>query len=501
MRVDLLADELGNLIDGASRPPAAGEFIDVENPATMRTLMRIPRSRGDDVAAAVESARQSFADARWRSIDPRRRMRTLIRAADLVRERTADLAVIESLCNGRPVREMRAQLGRVPEWLEYFSALAVTEEGSVPPFAGTNLNYVIRQPVGVAAQIVPWNHPLLITAKKLAPALAVGNSVVIKPSELAPATPHLLAEILIEAGVPSGVVNVVHGLGSEAGRELVSNPAIARVDITGGTETGRAVAEAAGRTLAAVTAELGGKAPLLFFSDIEIECAVRGAAFAAFVASGQSCIQGARLLVDERIVDEFIRGLAPLADSLRVGDPLDEATQMGPLGSRAQYERVTRFVAEAVSARVPVICGGGRPPGQSEGYYVAPTVLGPVDPGLPIAREEVFGPVTCVIPFSSEEEAIALANESPYGLAAGVWTENVARAHRVAAALDAGVVWINDHHRVDPSSPWGGMKDSGIGRESGKDALHFYTQSKSVILDTEGKPADWFATTGDARYN
>jgi phenylacetaldehyde dehydrogenase len=499
----LLEAELGNLIDGARCPAAGGEFVEVENPASMEVFAKVPRSRDEDVAAAVESGVQAFEDRRWRSMDPRARLRVLMRAANLLRERRGELAVIESSSNGRPVREMRAQLGRVPEWLEYFAALAVTEEGAVPPISGSNLNYVIREPVGVAAQITPWNHPLLIATKKLAPALAAGNSVIVKPSELAPITPHLLAETLLEAELPPGVVNVVHGLGSEAGRALVAEPRIARVDITGGTETGRMVAEAAGRNLASVTAELGGKAPLLIFPDVEVCRAVAGAAFAAFIASGQSCIQGARLLVHEDFVEEFSARLGQLASAIRLGDPLDSATQMGPLASAAHRNRVMRYVAEAVRSGVPAVCGGGQPTADelSCGYFIEPTVLGPVDPSLPIAREEVFGPVTCIIPFASEEEAISLANDSPFGLAAGIWTENVARAHRVARALDVGVVWINDHHRVDPSSPWGGTKDSGIGRESGKEAFRFYTQTKSVIVDTEGGTPDWFTTTGDARYN
>ena len=492
-----------NLIDGERRGAADNRFLTVENPERMDALTRVSRSGEADVEAAVGAAARAYEDGRWRGIDPRRRLRVLLKAAELLVDRSDELAVIETMSNGRPIREMQAQLRRVPDWLEYFAALAVTEGGVVPPFAGTNLNYVLREPVGVAAQIVPWNHPLLIATKKLAPALAAGNSVVIKPSELAPATPHLLAEIVLEAGVPPGVVNVVHGLGSEAGRALASNPGVARVDVTGGTATGSRVAELAGGNLAAVTAELGGKAPLLIFGDADLGKAAAGAAFAAFVASGQSCIQGARLLVEESVAGAFSEQLARIATGLRIGPPLDPQTQLGPLASEAQFERVLAFVDRAIGSGAPVICGGGRPtsPGLNRGYYLAPTVLGPLDPSMEIAREEVFGPVTCLITFRTEEEAIALANDSPYGLGAGIWTENVARAHRVAASVDAGIVWINDHHRVDPASPWGGTKGSGIGREGGREAFDFYTQTKSVIVDTEGGAADWFTVTGPARYN
>jgi acyl-CoA reductase-like NAD-dependent aldehyde dehydrogenase len=398
---------------------------------------------------------------------------------------------------------MRAQLGRLPEWLEYFGAVAQSAEGTVPDFGPGYLNVVHRVPLGVAGLITPWNHPLLITMKKLSAALAAGNSLVIKPSELGPAAPAALVGLLEEAGVPPGVVNMVTGFGGTTGRFLSEHRGLDKLDITGGTETGRIVAANAGQSLIPITAELGGKAPVIVFDDAGLAQAVAGAMFASFIATGQTCVQGARLLVHRSVYQPFTDRLIERTRSLRLGDPLDAATQIGPLVSESQRDKVAVAVDTARAQGATVLCGGQIPPGAAyeRGWFYQPTIVGGITAEHDLWYEEVFGPVTVVVPFEDEADAVVKANDCPFGLASSVWTADIGRALRVTERLDAGITWVNDHHRIDPSSPWGGSKDSGIGSENGLDAYRGYTRPKSVIINSATQPFDWYATAEDLRYS
>jgi acyl-CoA reductase-like NAD-dependent aldehyde dehydrogenase len=502
-RPTFLDGHFGVLIDGRERDAEGGASFAVENPYDRTEICRVADAQPADVDAAVTAAHTAFRDGRWSGLRGRDRARVLTHAAGLLADALPELVRIESMQTGRPVREMAAQLRRQPEWLEYFGALAQTEEGSLPDVDTDHLNVVQRVPLGVGALVTPWNHPLHVALKKLAAALAAGNSVVLKTSEVAPITPHVLARILHDAGLPPGVLNVVPGMGPVAGQALVTHPLLAKVDITGGTPTGQAVARAIADRLIPLSAELGGKAPLLFFDDVDVERAVAGAMFAAFIASGQTCVQGARLLVHEAVYERFVDELVARTSALRLGDPLDEKTQIGPVASARQLERVSAVVNRARAEGATVLCGGAAPddPALGRGYFYAPTVLADVPATAEAWQEEIFGPVTIVTPFRDEEHAVALAEDSRYGLAAGVWTRDVARALRVVQRLHVGTVWINDHHRLDPASPWGGRGASGLGRENGREAYHGWTQTRSIVVATSDETFDWFATDEVIRYS
>lgn len=489
------------LIGGEWLPARSGRRFTVSNPATGEAIADVAEGGEEDIDLAVRAAQRAFVG--WSAASGAERADVLHRAAQLLEERLASFVTIEIDQIGRPRREMAAQLARLPEWYRYFAAVARTHEGTVPPFGTQHLNYTRRVALGVVGQVTPWNHPLLILTKKVAPALAAGNTIVVKPSELAPITPLMLGEVLRDAGVPDGAYNVVPGFGATAGAALCAHPGIAKIDLTGGTETGRRVAAIAGGGLKRVSAELGGKAAVIAFDDVDVDRCVAATLFASFIATGQTCVQGARLLVHRSIHDAVVAGLVRRANAIRLGDPQLPSTQMGPLVSARQRELVERYVRIGCEEGATLVAGGRRPEGAAfaRGFYHLPTVFTGVTPAMRIAREEIFGPVVCVTAFDSEDEAVALANATEFGLASSVWTRQLARAHRVAHRLQCGIVWINDHHRIDPASPWGGFKASGIGRENGLVAYEEYTQIQNVVVNLSDAPFDWYADDGEKRYS
>ncbi|WP_029004883.1 aldehyde dehydrogenase family protein [Azorhizobium doebereinerae] len=490
---------LGMYISGAFVPSASGREIAVRNPKNGALVGRVAEGDAADIEAAVAAAEAAFPV--WSGLSGAERGDILHRAAAILKMRLPEIVGIEVDQIGRPRREMAAQLARLPEWFAYFGAVARTHEDTVPPFGAGYLNYTRRVPLGVVGHVTPWNHPLLILTKKVAPSLAAGNTMVVKPSELAPITPLLLGEVFKEAGVPDGAYNVVPGFGGTAGLALTSHPRIKKIDLTGGTETGKAVAALAGKNLTKVAAELGGKASVVVFDDTDVDRAVSAALFAAFIATGQTCVQGARLLVQRSIHDEVVARLAGRARAIRLGDPQDMATQMGPLVSARQREMTERYVAIGLAEGATLAAGGKRPEGAAfaDGFFHEPTIFTNVTNDMRIAQEEIFGPVVCVLPFDTEDEAVALANGTEFGLAMSIWTRDIGRAHRVAHRMQAGIVWINDHHRIDPASPWGGFKMSGIGRENGLIAFEDYTQIQNVIVNLSDAPFDWYAEDGTVK--
>ncbi len=487
------------LIGGRRRPAASGRTFGVINPKNEEVFAEVAEGDAADIDAGIDAATQAF--ARWGATSGAERAAIMTRAAAILRERLPALIDIEVDQTGRPRREMEAQLARLPEWYEYFGALARTHEDTVPPFGAPYLNYTRRVPLGVVGLVTPWNHPLLILTKKVAPAMAAGNTMVVKPSEVAPLTPLLLGDVFRDAGLPDGVYNVVTGLGAGAGAALSGHPGIRKLDLTGGTETGKRVAAMAGANLTRFAGELGGKAAMVVFGDVPVDRAVAAVLFGSFIATGQTCVQGARLIVHRSLHDAVLEQLVARTNGLRIADPRLPTTQIGPLVSARQRETVERYVAIGREEGAELMAGGARPDGAAyeRGFWYRPTVFAGVTPQMRIAREEIFGPVVCILPFDDEEEAIALANDTEFGLAASVWTGDVARAHRVAHRIEAGVVWINDHHRIDPASPWGGFKMSGIGRENGIAAYEAYTDIQNVIVNLSDKPFDWFADDGEAK--
>jgi acyl-CoA reductase-like NAD-dependent aldehyde dehydrogenase len=478
---------------------SAKERIQVINPATEETLGTIDNCSQATVSAVVNSAIQNFQSGTWSHTDADTRFRILSKAATLLRSKLPELIPLEVAQTGRPIREMKAQLSRIPEWLEYFASLARTHEGRVTPFKGSVVNTLTRSPLGVVVQITPWNHPLLIATKKVAAALAAGNTVIVKPSELAPLSVLKLGEILREAGLPEGTLTVLNGLGRETGKWLCESKGIAKIDLTGGIGTYRAIAAIAAANLAGMTAELGGKAAVCVFPSIGVEKGVRAGLFAGFIASGQTCVTGSRILVHADIWEEFVEELIRRTSALRVGDPSDERTQIGAVISKVSAERCEGFVNRAVEEGGKVLCGGKSRKVAGKGFFFEPTLI-ETTAGSDLSCNEVFGPIIAVIQCKDEEDIVKVANSTAFALGTSVWSNDFSQAHRVADKIEAGIVWINGHHLNDPSSPWGGFKESGMGKENGIEAFESYTKVKSTIINYGQEPTWFDDDVVNARY-
>ncbi len=472
------------LIGGEWVAAESGETFEVRDPATGELIGQAAAAGQRDVDAAVEAAGRAFApDSPWRTLTPQKRGELLWKVADLIEANARELAELDTLDNGKPYRNsLHGDVPQAVAHFRYYAGWTTKIEGSVLPVSVPNmLNYTRREPVGVCALIIPWNYPLLMAAWKLAPALACGNTTILKPAEQTPLSALRLGELMAEAGLPAGVVNVLTGHGEPTGAALVEHPGVDKISFTGSTEVGRAILRNAAPNLTKVSLELGGKSPNVVFADAEMGRAVKGAMWAVFGNTGQMCTAGSRLFVERSAYEPFVEALSEAASGIRVGHGWGK-NHLGPVVSEEQMERVLGFVEEGRGAGVTVRRGGNRL--GEQGYFVEPTILAHEREGdeLRLVREEIFGPVVAVTPFDEWEEVVERSNRSPYGLAAGIWTTHLSKAHRLAAALQAGTVWVNSYNLFDAASPFGGYKSSGFGREMGKEALELYTQVKSVWI-------------------
>ncbi len=469
------------LIGGRWVAAKSGKTFETVNPATEEVLATVAEGGADDVTEAVRAAREAFENGPWPRMRPHQRTRCLLKIAELLEAHADELAALITLDNGKPIAEARGEVGRTIEVFIYYAGWATKIYGETNPSEPSLFNYTLREPLGVCGQIIPWNGPLSMIAWKIGPALACGNTVVLKPAEQTPLPALRFGQLAVEAGVPEGVVNIITGFGPTAGAALARHPGVDKIAFTGSTEVGKEILQASAHDLKRVSLELGGKSPNIIFADADLKSSVSGSAAGIFRNQGQVCSAGSRIFVQREIYDEFAQRLAETAKGIRLGDPFDPHTTMGPLISAEQHERVLGYLEAGKREGAKVKIGGERGP-QPRGYFVKPTVLVDVGNSMRIAREEIFGPVASLIPFTDEADAALQGNDTIYGLAAGVWTRDLSRAHKLARALKAGTVWINCYGMIDPISPFGGYKQSGIGRELGQHSIELYTQVKSVLI-------------------
>ncbi len=477
----------GMFIGGAWVQSQSGRNYPVFNPATGQVLAQVPKGDVEDVRAAVDAAKKAFEDPAWRNMDPSKRGRLLTRVSLLVRERLSDLAKLETTNNGKPLGQAKGDVAMAGRHFEYFAGLADKIQGSTIPIPGNRLDYTLKEPLGVTAHVVPWNYPLVMAARSVAPALAAGNTVVAKPASFTPLTLLKLAELCKEAGFPDGVVNVVTGGGDEVGGALAKHPDVKLTALTGSVETGMRVMELASSNLSRVILELGGKNPHIVFADADMERASVAVLNGIFTNAGQMCWAGSRLLVEERVKDELLARIVEGANGMKLGDGLQPETAMGPLVSDSQRKKVADYVGIGAEEGAKIAAGGAAPEEEElkRGYFYRPTILDDVTMDMKVARDEIFGPVLTVTTFESQEEAIEKANDSDYGLWAGVWTKDLRRAHKMASKLESGVVALNEEPITFPQTPFGGFKKTGNASEQGMDAVSAYLRVKNVSVNLD----------------